>query len=60
MNLSGGSAIETAEDTVKIAGAAALCSFAQSLAQYFRALRAGEKSLQQGAQVESSSADEDG
>src|ERR1035438_10195741 len=60
MNLPGGSAIETVEDTVKIAGASALCSFAQSLAQLFRTLRAWKKSLQQGAQIESRSADDDG
>ena len=44
---------------MKIVGTAAGCPFAQSLAQFFRALRAGKKSIEQGAQVKSSSAHDD-
>ena len=56
MNLLSGGAIEAAQNAMKIIGAAACRQFAQSLAQFFRTLRAGEKSFEQGAQVESSSA----
>ena len=44
---------------MKIIRAAAGRAFAQSLAQLFRALRAGEKSFEQGAQVQSGSAHDD-
>ncbi len=45
---------------MKITGAAAFHSFAQSPAQFFRPLRAGKKSFEQGAQVESGSSHKDG
>ena len=57
MNLARGVAIEATQDTVKIVRAAAVGSFAQSLSQVFRAFRARKESFEQGAKVESSSAD---
>ena len=57
MNLARGVAIEATEDTVKIVRAPAVGSFTQSLSQVFRAFRARKKSCQQGAKVQSSSAD---
>src|ERR1019366_1592430 len=56
MNLLRRGVIQAPQNAMKINGAAALCSFAQPLAQFFRALGAGEKSFEQGAQVESGSA----
>ena len=50
-----GCAIEATQNAVKITGAAAFGSFAQPLAQFFRTLRTGEKSFEQGTQVESGS-----
>src|ERR1700683_385796 len=59
MNLLRSSAIQAAQNPMKVIGAACVRTFSQPLPQFFRALRAGEKSFEQGAQVESGSSHQD-
>jgi len=48
VNLFSSSAIQAAQDAVKVIRAASFCPFSQPVPQFFRALRAGEKSFEQG------------
>ena len=60
MDLLRGCVIQAPQNAMKITGAATFRSFAQSLTQFFRALRTGKKSFEQGAQVEAGAAHNDG
>ena len=48
------------QDAVQVGGPILVGSFSQTLAQLFRTLRPGEKSIEKGPQVEASASDHDG
>ena len=56
MNFLGSGAIQALQNAMQIIRAACCCALSQALSQFFGALRAGEKSFEQGAEVESGSA----
>ena len=59
MNLLRGGAIEAVENAMQVIRSAAVSKLSQSLTQFFRTLRTGEKSFKQGAKIEAGSADDD-
>ena len=54
MDLCGGLGIETAQDAVQVVRAILFYALTQPFAQFFRTLRTGEETIQQGAEIEPS------
>ena len=59
MNLLRCGAVETPQNSMQMIGTASRSTLAQALAQFLRALRPGEESFEQSAQVQSGAADHD-
>ena len=58
MNSAGGGRVEAVQEPVQVGGSLALGALAQSITEFFRALRTGEEALDQGALIATGSAND--